>query len=292
MKHSLNKLHRRAFQQVLSTGICVILIFSAAACNDSKVEEKTFQLPPIENIPASDWENIKKQRIYFGHQSVGNNILDGLRKLINENPPVGLRIVEAENLYFKSNGFYHSKIGKNGDPGSKIDAFADILARQTGRPVDIAFFKFCFVDINADTDIRYIFDHYKTVMSELKGKYPRTVFVHFTVPLLEVRTTIKTWIKRILRKKFIWEYDHSVKINEFNDLIRKEYSNREPIFDLAEIESTLPNGERIKFVRNGKKYHALSSVYTNDGGHLNTTGQRWVSLHLLNFLVKLNEQPG
>ena len=121
--------------------------------------------------------------------------------------------------------------------------------------VNIAFFKFCFADIKAETAIQEIFSDYNFVMSKLKAQFPETTFIHITVPLQTTKTTLKTWVKKLTRKEFIWEYDHNVARNEFNELLRKKYQGKEPVFDLAKIESTLSDGTESSFTRNRKIYN-------------------------------------
>jgi hypothetical protein len=38
-----------------------------------------------------------------------------------------------------------------------------------------------------------------------------------------MKTGIKTWIKKLLGKKYVWEYDDNIQRNRFNDLFRQEY---------------------------------------------------------------------
>jgi lysophospholipase L1-like esterase len=55
----------------------------------------------------------------------------------------------------------------------------------------------------------------------------------------------------------------------FNDRLRAEYGGREPVFDLAAIES------------GGVGPRSLRADYTEDGGHLNALGRRDVATALL-----------
>jgi hypothetical protein len=153
-----------------------------------------------------------------------------------------------------------------------------------GNKVDVAFFKFCFVDINAKTDVKNVFTHYQTVMAKLVTAYPKTTFVHCTVPLTILKKTIKTYIKDILGKEKIWEYDNLVAINQYNQLLVNRYAGKEPVFDLAKIESTYPGGKRCSFERNGITYYRLVPEYSHDGGHLNEKGRRIVAEQLIIFL--------
>ena len=80
-----------------------------------------------------------------------------------------------------------------------------------------------------------------------------------------------------------------IKRNEFNDMMRNEYEDREPIFDLALIESTFLDGKREMYQENDIIYYSLVPDYTNDGGHLNEKGRKLVAEQLLIFLSELQE---
>ena len=108
------------------------------------------ELSTIKDVQASAWEELKEKKIYFGHQSVGNNIIDGLKDWGRQKPEVKLRIIRLQDSYkIDSPGLYQASIGKNEDPRSKIDAFVAAMRQGIGNSADIAFFKFCFVDINS-----------------------------------------------------------------------------------------------------------------------------------------------
>ena len=83
-------------------------------------------------------------------------------------------IVETSDLaqFENSAVFAHSRVGQNGNPESKIEGFANVISKGIGDTADIAFFKFCFLDITAKTDIEKVFNHYKSSMSLLKKKIP------------------------------------------------------------------------------------------------------------------------
>ena len=158
-----------------------------------------------------------------------------------------------------------------------------------GGKADFAFLKFCFVDVKSNTDIENVFSDYKKNMSRLKANYQDTTLIHFTVPLETTKATWKTWIKKLIKKKEIWEYDHNVARNKFNDLLKKEYNEKEPVFDLAKIESTYPDGRAETFKREGKTYYSLVPTYTHDGAHLNELGRKKVAEQLLILLANLSK---
>ena len=56
--------------------------------------------------------------------------------------------------------------------------------------------------------------------------------------------------------------------NHFNELMRNEYIGKEPLYDLAKIEATYPDGKVLSYSRHGKIQYALIPTYTNDGERL------------------------
>lgn len=65
------------------------------------------------------------------------------------------------------------------------------------------------------------------------------------------------------------------------------YKNKEPIFDIAEIESTSLNSIRSSFNRKGEDYFSMVPEFSNDGGHLNELGRKKVAEQFLLFLANL-----
>ncbi len=99
---------------------------------------------------------------------------------------------------------------------------------------------------------------------------------------------LKTSLKKLLGQG---EPDKAANIKReaFNAHLREKYGKL--VFDLAALESTLPNGQRTSFVEDGKTYYALDPSYSDDGGHLNATGRRIVAAGLLRFLAELGPRP-
>jgi hypothetical protein len=234
----------------------------------------------------SSLEKLQKLQIYFGHRSVGNNIIQGLNDILKNYQDIRLNIVDMDSSESLPQYYFaHNRIGENGDPNSKCDAFADQLDKNMGSQVDIAFFKYCFADIKETIDIQKAFDHYKKTYSRLKTQYPDIIFIHVTVPL---GSGTRGW-KRAVKKLFNlddWSYPSNIKRNEFNNLILATYQE-DPIFDLAKFESTYPDGRRESFNQNGKTYYSLIPAYTHDGGHLNETGRKVLARELIQFLSSL-----
>jgi hypothetical protein len=265
-----------------------LLALALASCTGGpNMDQQKTALLSIKNVPAEAWQKLSQKKIYFGHQSVGYNIIDGIKDVTKENPQVKLNIVETSNPSdFTNPLFAHSPVGKNMDPKSKTDAFAGFMDAGLGNKADIAFFKFCYVDISPNTDVNKVFTDYNSAISALRTKYPQTTFIHVTNPLTAIQAGPKAFIKKIIGKP-LGGYEDNMKREQFNTMLRKEYTGREPVFDLAAIESTNPDGSRVSFGQNGVTAYALVPAYTNDGGHLNEQGRKLVAEQLLILLANI-----
>ncbi len=278
-------------KSILKLSIAFLIAAIMISCNNGgNMSQQKIKLPSLADVPASAWEKLQKKKIYFGHQSVGNNIIKGLKEIGRENPHLRLNIIRIEEFApLDDPGFYHSAIGRNDYPKSKIEAFAQAMDDGIGNTADIAFFKFCFVDITAETNVQEVFKYYCETMEQLKKKYPKVTFVHFTVPLLRRnKPSLKSYIKKLIGKgDGFFDDSHNITRNKYNQLVREKYLGKEPLFDLAMVESTYQDGSCCAFSANGHTYYALVPEYTKDGGHLNELGQKIVAEQLLIFLARL-----
>lgn len=265
--------------------ITAVLFFHIMACSDI---DKELRSSTLKNIPQSKWDSLASKKIYFGHQSVGNNILDGIKSHLKENPNISLHIANSHSPgIFNKPVFAHSPIGNNGDPKSKIDAFCSSVENGLGNTVDIAGFKFCYADFNTGTDVSNVFEYYTKRMTEIQSKFPKLKIVHFTVPIRSLQKGPKGFINKMLGRE-IGVTDNKVR-QRFNSLMLREFDGRE-IFDISGLESTFPNGTRcFTLVENDSVYSMVSS-YTYDGGHLSESGKYWIGLHLLKYLSELSDE--
>jgi hypothetical protein len=234
-------------------------------------------------VPDAVLEKVAGKKIFFGHQSVGFNIIDGIGDIAKEKPGIRMNIVKTSDPEaFQSAVFGHSTVGENDDPASKAKDFKRYMDKGLGNKVDIAFYKYCYIDINKTSDVDKIFSAYKETMERLKKEYPKTRFIHVTIPLTVTKPSVKGFIKKLLGKE-----DNNIRRNRFNDLLQSEYGGKEPVFDLAKAESTYPNGERCTFTDGGKRYFSLVPEYSDDSGHLNGNGRREVATELLKVLASV-----
>ncbi len=229
--------------------------------------------------------SVAAKRIYFGHQSVGVNILDGMRDISAESPKASFQIVASDNpASLAGPGLFESPVGHNGDPESKNNAFARALDKGLGAQGGIALFKYCYVDISSTTDVHQLFNRYRETIDQLKTRYPSTKIVHVTVPLTTVEPASKAWVKAMLGRETARAAN--VRRNEFNDLLRETYRG-DALFDLAEIESTHPDGSREFFSSASRAIYTLCPEYTTDGGHLNALGRKMAAEKLIGLLAQI-----
>jgi lysophospholipase L1-like esterase len=73
---------------------------------------------------------------------------------------------------------------------------------------------------------------------------------------------------------------------QYNTLLRRAYAGREPLFDLARIESTAPDGHAVTVEWNASVAPAMASAYTDDGGHLNEQGRDVAARALIRVLAQ------
>src|SRR3954471_22865057 len=217
-----------------------------------------------------DLQRVAHERIYFGHQSVGANVLDGVKEL-SAAEGVPLKITELPQAAgLQGPGIGHLFVPENGDPLRKLASFKRALG--TGSQADVALVKFCYVDINADTDMRALFDAYRETVDELRAKNPRTTFVHVTLPLTTVQTGPKAWVKWLLGRAPYGTIEN-VKRDQYNTLLRRTYAGREPIFDLARLESIAADGTQATVEWDGTVAPALGPANSKAGGPLNRIGR-------------------
>jgi hypothetical protein len=236
-------------------------------------------------VSGADLERVAAARVYLGHQSVGANILQGLDELQAglERPVVGVAPAGVFDGPDEGGVFLHSAVGRNEHPDSKCDDFGHVLEQLRGR-LDVALFKFCYVDFTDTSDADAIFAAYARTMDELRHRYPDVVFVHVTAPLRTVEGGPGVWLREALGRRNRAKHANACR-NEFNALLRTRYAG-EPVFDLAAIEATGPDGGRKTFRLAGRTYDALVPAYTDDGGHLNESGRVRAAAGLIQTLAE------
>ncbi|MCL2626960.1 MAG: hypothetical protein FWD46_09170, partial [Cystobacterineae bacterium] len=214
----------------------------------------------------ADVNVLRLRKVFFGHNSVGQNTIDGMRRVAST---ISVRTANSSNLnsiigqLSSSPAFVEYMTENNGNPLAKITVFENAMG-IVGDRVDIAFMKFCYADF--PTNVNTLITTYQSAMTRLQQRFPHVLFIHVTAPLYNFNAS----------------YDNSNR-EQFNAWLRDTYKGK--VFDLATIESVRPNGTTV-LSRDGKTI-ALADEWTSDGGHLNTEGANRMGGALIAFLASL-----
>jgi hypothetical protein len=219
-------------------------------------------------IPQSYLNVAAQKNVVFDHHSIGGNIMTGMGTLQSQSPA---RYSFVSQFAPPSDWFttHHGtginigefQDGDNYDPASKIAGFNTTMRSGIGNVVNIAFMKFCFLDISDDfVNGMSTWNSYRTMMTSLMTTYPNTLFVWVTDPLEQALSSAY-----INREKSL-----------FNNALRQYVqTNGGVLLDLADIESHDPNGNLIV---DSQGYEALYSGYAQtQDHHLNGAGQQRIA---------------
>lgn len=257
-----------------------VFLFSLLGCGETKREEG--KMAATTQISAAEWQALAQKRVVFGHQSVGQNILDGMQFLASK-AGVNLPIVKSRSPV-ASGGINHFFVGENEKPFSKLADFASALEGGAGQGADIALVKFCYLDFNGNSNAKEIAEQYIATLDRLSQKFPSTTFVAVTAPLTVAQTGPKAWIKRLLGRVPSGYADNAVR-NEFNDLLRAHYQKGR-LFDLAKIETEGAGAYEYQ----GRSIQVLNPALTYDDGHLNSQGGQIVAARLVKILLEVGSK--
>ncbi|MEZ5417253.1 MAG: hypothetical protein R2708_07915 [Vicinamibacterales bacterium] len=232
--------------------------------------------------PTTALSTLAGRRVFFGHQSVGGNILDGVRDW-QRDCGVAWPIADASTAPQTSGALVHAAVGRNGDPASKRDDFRRLLDGGTLGRLDAAVLKYCYVDVQEAADAATLCDAYIDTLEDLAGRHAGTVFVPATVPVTHAEGGLGVAVRELLGRP------NHVKLRNlarqaFNDRLRQRWTAT-PIVDVAAAESTRPDGGREVTTYRGRSAENLVAAYTDDGRHLNGTGRRHVAAAVLQTLA-------
>jgi len=213
-------------------------------------------------------DSIGNQRWLFTHASVGGNMIEGMKSLHSYNPSryklaVASTGFDSNNncAVFPSSPTLPGTVVEcdRGNPGweQKYTIFENSVcnAGWHDNAVDVCMDKLCFIDNSADANT------YISKMSALESRFPNTRFVYTTIPI-----TTSTDNENIQR-------------NQYNQAVRAYCSaNGRLLFDIADMESHDPNGTESTFSAAGSNCQSMYSGYSDDGGHLNQSGQQHIAM--------------
>lgn len=224
-------------------------------------------------ITTDELAKVSRTKVFFGHQSVGMNVLSGVPGVYAAHHMAAPTIEQGGTRPGADGGFVgHALIGENEKPWLKIQDFAANMGSGTGQQVDVAMMKLCYVDVTSNTDVGALFAMYRQTIAALERDLPRITFVHVTVPLMTEQRLLSKLKSRLTGSSQYGPPDNAAR-ERLNALIRREYAGGY-LFDLAAVESTAPDGSRVMGVYQGQQYYWLHDGYAQDSGHLNGEGAR------------------
>jgi hypothetical protein len=224
-------------------------------------------------VTSDELTTATQARVFFGHQSVGMNILEGVPGVFSQHGVPGPDIQQGRTAPTSLGGFIEQDaIGENTQPMKKIQDFDAAIRGGLGKDLDVAMMKFCYVDIAPTTDVNALFTAYRDTISALERDYPTVTFIKVTVPVTAEPGLLSKVKARVLGGGEMSQAA-SVQRQRLNELIRQQYAD-DHLFDLAAVESTAPDGTRSTGSYQGSHYATLYAGYSSDGGHLNAQGSR------------------
>ncbi|GFE85450.1 hypothetical protein GCM10011488_04040 [Steroidobacter agaridevorans] len=260
-----------------------VFIALAAGCGQHGAERpnsSTAKAIPT-TASAQDWQNLSQLKIAFGHQSVGENVLSGIEALAREHD-VAVSVAETREA-LAAPGLHHFKIGRNGEPQSKLQDFDAAMSNDIAGTADIALMKLCYMDFDSEPNPQQLARDYIAELDRLASRFPQTTFVPVTAPLTTVQTGPKALIKKLMGKEPAG-YEANAKRQLFNETLRQHYADRDVLFDIASIESGFG---KVTIERDGQPVETLSPELTSDGGHLNDQGKHLIGNALVHHLANV-----
>ncbi len=271
----------------LAAGALVMTALAATSLSGCEQQSQVQEPVSMDQVKA-DLLTISQARVFFGHHSVGNNILKGVQALADKTGvPLRIEEVTAGGTAPEGPGLFHGKVGENLDPDAKIAGFASALGAEGEARYDVATFKFCYVDLDEGSKERSpgkLFDRYANNISAIEAAHPGVKVLHSTMPLMAEPPGKKTRLKRMLGLSISTDAANLDR-NEFNRLARERFEGS-GLLDVARFEATRPDGSIAGFSAGGRDLEMLALEYTSDGGHLNDLGQERVAAAFLHRIAE------
>jgi acetyltransferase-like isoleucine patch superfamily enzyme len=204
---------------------------------------------------------IARASVFFAHDAVGEDILDGLRVL-----------TAPCKIHWTSR-----RVGRNGDPIGKIDGFCRAMIEGPGRDASIAIFKLSYADFDENTDVLRVFDHYDRAIRRLHEARPVTRILHSTVPLTRPQREMKAWLRRRIAGDDTVCVENALR-HEYSQRIRDAFSGSQEIFDLALAQACGPTTVAAPM---------LAREMTSDGCRMNALGRERLATELVRTLARV-----
>jgi len=241
------------------------------------------------SVTDADLATAKALHVYFEHASVGGNIFSdwysGYNALLAADPrftcgrvhwdtdpkTTDPNPVPPDHTWFETNTGLADLSRGNPLPIEKANYFHDTFSDSAfASTIDVASFKFCFIDSTAfypELVALDLFNAVKAAMEELQSAYPNITFVWWTMPL-------ETYAAPASRE-------------EYNALVRAYCAaNNRWLLDIADLESHDDLGNAI---RDSSNRELLCEDYATDGGHLNMVGAEKIARAYWRLIIEIGK---
>lgn len=230
-------------------------------------------LPPV----TSAARTIKplKGRVLFGVQSIGADIVKGIPGAFKaagmKNPRV-MTWSKARNS--KGPLIATARIGKNGNPSSKLRAFAALVNDAPRGSVDVALMAFNYQDVTAATDVDGLAQSYSETMESVEQANPDITFIYTTVPV----TTSNSW-RAVDRNSVnglidvdqpVWQ--DNIARERLNALIRERYAATGRLYDIAALQARINGTKATAKAHENQFYYVMNPALSRNGKELNRRG--------------------
>ncbi len=229
--------------------------------------------PPSSDFDLATYTAALSRRTVFGHQSVGWQVLQGVQMWADEfnQPTPTFPDYESGSLPGSGGFLAHFYAGTNGDVFTKTAEFLSHLANGLASQVDIVVLKFCYADLRSGSSYtpQQMFDEYKLWVDTVESTYPALTVIYATTAIVMGQNS--DGANNGLRQTY-------------NNLVRAEYAASGRLWDVADIESTDPSGNKVL-------YGGVESLYSGyaspDQRHIYGLGRTTVSAPLLQLIAGL-----
>lgn len=239
-------------------------------------EERTVPRPRLTRVITgsdelrADLRAVAARKVWFGHHSVGSDVLEGVASLVRE---------EAIDLVISE-----GPLGENGKP---LEKFRDFERESITSDAELVLMKLCYADFTPASDAPALVDAYVAAVARIRAARPGIRIVHVTPPLTAREVDSWARLSRALGRP-VWGDGANLRRLEFAEGVAMHFPG-EPLFDLGLLESTRDDGVReihsVAGVGGARMVPFLWSGWSRDGGHLNDDGKRMAARALLRTLA-------
>lgn len=227
-------------------------------------------------------------RVLFAIQSIGSDIVKGV-PIAYTRAKLPKPTVVKWSVAPKKRGplLATATIGRNGEPLSKLKAFADLVNGAPRDSVQVAVMAFNYQDVSAETDVEALFQSYLATMDSLETANPDITLLYSTVPV----TGGNSWRELEADKveglsgvtQPVWQ--DNIARERFNTMIRQQYAATGRLYDIAALQADLGKGKVAAKEHENQFYYVLNPALSSNGRRLNTTGSVKLARALMTLAI-------